>query len=75
MAARQSWTRIRNARDKRLKLALAVLERHRTQKDFKLKTTISDAKAKDWADYAQDLRDITLQTGLGPIIWPDEPSA
>ncbi|MBF0269339.1 MAG: hypothetical protein HQL44_12190 [Alphaproteobacteria bacterium] len=73
MARPRSWARIRTQRDKRLKKALAVLERHRTQKDFMLDTTICDAKAKEWADYAQDLRDVTLQTASSAIIWPDEP--
>lgn len=75
MVTKRSWTRIRYHRSKRLARALAILERHRTQKDFKLTTTISDEKAKEWADYAQDLRDITLQKDFGPIVWPDEPGA
>lgn len=69
----KDWTLIRSQRDEKLKAALAVLERHRNQKDYKLKTTLSEAKAKEWADYAQDLRDITTQKGPGTIRWPDAP--
>jgi hypothetical protein len=73
MGRRRNWKRVRQKRDKRLAQALAVLERHRTQKEFGLATSISDVKAREWAHYAQDLRDITLQKGAGPIIWPEEP--
>jgi hypothetical protein len=75
MAAKRNWTRIRNSRDRQLAKALAILERHRNQKDFGLATSISDETAREWAHYAQDLRDITLQTEPGPIIWPEEPGS
>lgn len=67
------WNSVRKERDRRLKPALAVLERHRTQKDFNLRTSLSDREAKKWADFAQDLRDVTLQADPNAIVWPEEP--
>jgi hypothetical protein len=69
-----SWDDIRIQRKPLLEKALAVLERHRNQRDFRLVTTLSYAKAKEWADYAQDLRDVTLQENPNTVIWPEEPA-
>lgn len=69
-----TWDDIREMRKPRLDKALAILERFRTQRDFRLATTHSYAKAKEWADYAQDLRDITTQEDANTVIWPEEPA-
>lgn len=71
--SKDAWSKVRRERNRKLKVALAILERHRTQKDYNLRTTISDDQAKKWADYAQDLRDVTMLTSVDEFVWPEEP--
>lgn len=51
------------------------LDRHRNQKDYDLPTTLTDEKVKEWAVYAQALRDFTTAYGdLRKPSWPTPPS-
>lgn len=59
----------RRRRDTALPQALAMLERHRTQRDFGLPTTLTDDQATAWAVYLQGLRDYP-ETG----VWPEKPA-
>ncbi|HUD30159.1 MAG TPA: phage tail assembly chaperone [Novosphingobium sp.] len=69
------WDIVRRDRGNRMGVALAVLERHRNQKEFGLATTLTDAAATAWAIYLQALRDIPeIQADPAAIEWPVEPA-
>ncbi|WP_114152816.1 phage tail assembly chaperone [Chromobacterium haemolyticum] len=65
----------RRRRDAELQKALYVLDRHDQQKRYGLDTTLTDAEARQWAIYAQALRDVPQQAGFPTQIdWPDPPA-
>lgn len=68
--------KLRWERDARLSVAVALLDRHRNQRDFGLPTTLTDEQAVAWASYAQALRDLPANTAdpENPV-WPEPPGA
>lgn len=55
--------------------ASAMLDRHRNQKEFGLATTLTDAKAAEWALYLQALRDMPdTAPDLANPVWPVPPA-
>ena len=65
----------RQQRDLLLKDALAVLDRHTSQKGYGLPTTLTDEQARLWAVYAQALRDVPQQYGFPTqVSWPVKPA-
>jgi hypothetical protein len=68
------WPSLRSKRDARLAVATALLDRHRNQRDFGLPTSLTDAEAVAWAEYAQKLRDLPSNT-TNPFatVWPVAP--
>ncbi|MGC0151056.1 phage tail assembly chaperone [Chromobacterium vaccinii] len=65
----------RDYRDLLLKDALSVLDRHAYQKNYGLPTTLTDGEVRQWAIYAQGLRDVPQQSGFPTKIdWPTPPS-
>ncbi|WP_158300726.1 phage tail assembly chaperone [Chromobacterium sp. ATCC 53434] len=61
-------------RDLLLKDALNVLDRHAYQKSYELPTTLTEDQARQWAAYAQVLRDVPQQPEF-PLktTWPSKP--
>ncbi|WP_047243704.1 phage tail assembly chaperone [Chromobacterium subtsugae] len=61
-------------RDELLKDALAVLDRHASQKSYGIPTTLTEEQARQWAVYAQTLRDVPQQPDF-PVktTWPAKP--
>jgi Phage tail assembly chaperone protein len=63
-------------RDSLLATAIAKLDRHRNQRDFGIPTTLTDAQARECAQYAQDLRDLPATvTDPATVAWPPNPLA
>lgn len=70
----RAWDQLRGERSRRLHDALAMLERHRTQTDFGLPTTLTADQAKAWAVYAQALRDLPAACAdPKAVAWPQQP--
>lgn len=70
-----AWTALRTERDRRLKTATALLDRHRNQRDFGLPTTLPEDTATAWAIHAQALRDLPEHTPDPTTpAWPPEPT-
>jgi len=63
-------------RDRRLRAAIDILDRHRNQKEYNIPTTIADEQAREWAIYAQDLRELPeLIDDPAAPEWPATPIA
>ncbi|WP_114153021.1 phage tail assembly chaperone [Chromobacterium haemolyticum] len=65
----------RRRRDAELQKTLYVLDRHEQQKRYGLDTALTEAQARQWAIYAQALRDVPQQSGFpDKIDWPKTPT-
>jgi len=70
----QLFVLLRDERDARLAVAVAILDRHRNQVDFGLAPTLTDEQALAWATYAQALRDLPGNTAdPADPEWPAVP--
>lgn len=75
LTTEQLWANVRRERDARLSVATAKLDRHRNQKEFGLEPSMTDARAMEWAIYAQALRDLPeTQADPASIVWPSAPA-
>lgn len=69
------WVTVRRERDARLSVATAKLDRHRNQKEFGIEPSMADARAAEWAIFAQALRDLPeTQADPANIEWPSAPA-
>ncbi|MBF0284798.1 MAG: hypothetical protein HQL51_10115 [Magnetococcales bacterium] len=64
---------IRAKRQPLIDAADLILRRHYSQEHYGLATTLTNAKATEWAAYLQALRDVTLQDPAS-LVWPAPPA-
>ena len=74
-AAVDVWDEIRAVRHPLMQEAVDVLDENRNQLDFTIPAKITGAKAQDWADYLQELRDVTIDFATpDDVVWPTKPT-